>query len=320
MGIWPFGKNKKDNADTEDSQQNAGEPTAAEPDSASAASDNAAATGNAAAPAADVSDTTADAVAAHDETDATAPQVVSKPHDSVDGAAGPFDGDSVDIDSFDFSDFSVGVLDLSSMKINLPEDSQVQVEMGEPWPKMLHIVTRFGRITPVAFAAPRSQSQWSEAGQELIEGMSNDGLTTRLEDGPWGSEVVGENDNGQIRIIGIDGPRWMLRFTMAAPKGREDKLAQLAREVAARTFVYRGNDPVLAGNALQVVMPPQLVSQLQDAMRQRKEQAKNPQPANTAEAGKPRTEAEEEARQHLRDLGGSDSTSANGEAETGKEN
>lgn len=309
MGIWPFGKNKNNN-DTEATEA-AADPASLQAEHAEQAS--------AAAPAADVADTTADAVAAHDEAEASAPQIISKPHDSVDGAAGPFDGDNVDIDSFDFSDFSVGVLDLSSMKINLPEDSQVQVEMGEQGPKMLHIVTRFGRITPVAFAAPRSQSQWSEAGQELIEGMSNDGLTTRVEDGPWGSEVVGENDNGQIRIIGIDGPRWMLRFTMAAPKGREEKLAQLAREVAARTFVYRGTDPVLAGNALQVVMPPQLVSQLQDAMRQRKEQAQNPQPANTADDEKPRTAAEEEARQHLRDLGGSDN-GANSDATTNKEN
>ena len=49
----------------------------------------------------------------------------------VEGDTGPFDGDTVNIEEFDFSDFSLGILDLGSMRIPLPKTSQVQVEMGE---------------------------------------------------------------------------------------------------------------------------------------------------------------------------------------------
>lgn len=41
---------------------------------------------------------------------------------------GPFDGDSVDITQFDFSDFANGVLNLGSMQLPLPKSSQVQVK------------------------------------------------------------------------------------------------------------------------------------------------------------------------------------------------
>ncbi len=58
-------------------------------------------------------------------------------------------------------------------------------------------------------------------------------------------------------------------MTLAAPAGMEADLADMAREVAARTFVYRGDDPILAGNALPVIMPEQLVEQVKQAMDQR---------------------------------------------------
>ncbi|WKD61363.1 hypothetical protein CCICO_06715 [Corynebacterium ciconiae DSM 44920] len=193
---------------------------------------------------------------------------------------GPFDGQSVDIEEFDFSDFSLGTLDLGSMKIALPKPSQVQVEMGEKGPRMLHIVTEHGRITPVAFAAAASQPQWPTVIDEIRAGMENDGLTVHSEQGPWGTELVGVTEQAQIRMIGCDGPRWMLRTTLVGPKERADQLRDLARDVLARTFVYRGDQPMMAGNSLPVVLPEQLVSQVQEAMAQRKNAAQEAQQQN----------------------------------------
>ena len=290
MGIWPFGKKNKEEKDTE--AKPAGK---SETSPAPQASDNRVRESFSS-----VEDTAADAVAAS----ANTPQEFA--HDAVNGQTGPFDGDSVDIETFDFSDFSIGVLDLGSLRIPLPKESQVQVEMGEQGPRMLHIVTKVGRITPVAFAAPRKPGQWAESVEEIKEGMSRDGLVVTTEAGPWGAEVIGKNDNGQIRVIGIDGPRWMLRLTLAAPSGMEADLAEMAREVAARTFVYRGEDPILAGNALPVIMPEQLVAQVKQAMEQRQQEqqaAANAQNHPENGVGGPDPAAEAEAEQHLRDLG-----------------
>ena len=194
-------------------------------------------------------------------------------HDAVTGEVGPFDGDSVDIRQFDFSDFADGVLNLGSLGVPLPRGSEVQVEMGPNGPRMLHIITAHGRITPVAFAAPRSAGQWRESTREIAEGMRKDGLTVHIEHGPWGREVVGAAGEAAIRIIGVDGPRWMLRMTLAAPIGSADELAQLGRDVTARTFVYRGDGPMPAGQSLPVALPEALAKQVTQAMQERLKKA-----------------------------------------------
>ena len=196
-------------------------------------------------------------------------------HDAIDGDSGPFDGDSVSIDDFDFSDFSTGILNLGSMLIPLPFKSEVQVEMGADGPKMLHILTEHGRCTPVAFAAPARAGQWRETVKEITQGMRNDGLDVVVEYGPWGREVVGSapGGGGIVRIIGVDGPRWMLRMTLAAPIDHADEMATLGREITARTFVMRGKDPILAGSSLPVALPGPLAAQVQKEMERRQKAA-----------------------------------------------
>lgn len=240
MALWPFGK-KETNSDEVDST---GSPNAEDVTEHSA-----------------TSETVAD----------------KEPiHDAIGGEMGPFDADSVDINDFDLADFAKGVLDLGSLQIPLPKESEVQVEMGEQGPRMLHVVTPFGRLTPVAFAAPRSAGQWREATKEIAEGMRKDGLETRIEHGPWGREVVGEAKDRVIRILGVDGPRWMLRMTMISPRERADKMSELGREVVARTFVKRGDAPILASSPLPVTIPQQLAAQVQQAMQQRAQQKAQP--------------------------------------------
>lgn len=227
----------------------------------------------------------------------------ARAHDAVHGESGPFDGDSVDIGEFDFSDYSTGVLNLGSMRIPLPKGSQVQVEMGETGPRMLHIVTQFGRITPVAFAAPRQGGQWESASEEIFQGMTRDGMPAQYEDGTWGREVTGHKGGNTMRVIGIDGPRWMLRLTLASPEGSAEELADVARSLAARIFVYRGEDPVLAGNSLPVALPPPLVEQVQAAMKQRNEQARLQQESDQANSRRHDEQAINDAADALRNLG-----------------
>lgn len=263
MALWPFGKNKHKERD-------------AEPNASDAAKT---------APAADEAHT------APSEPEAA----------SVEGTSGPFDGDSVDIEEFNFSDFASGVLDLGSLKIPLPKGSQVQVEMGEQGPKMLHIVTTAGRITPVAFAAPNSAGQWETASDEIAEGMTADGMPATFEQGPWGREVVGKGEKNTIRIIGVEGPRWMLRLTLATPNEKADEIIELGRAVAARVFVYRGAEPILAGNSLPVVLPPELVEQVNKAAEQRKQNSQQQQSAQSSQKSQANADVLDTA-QALRDL------------------
>lgn len=256
MALWPFGKKKQAEESGEDQAQVRELIDVAEDPTDSAES--------------------TEAEAFVDDADSDS-DPVSIPHDVVNGESGPFDGDSVDINDFDFSDVSDGVLNLGSIALPLPKNSQVQVEMGENGPRMLHVVTEFGRMTPVAFAAPNSGGMWEESSNEIAEGMRSEGMPTEFETGPWGREVVGRGENGIIRIIAVEGPRWLYRMTAAAPHGKEDYLADLARSVIARSFIYRGTTPVLAGNSLPVEIPAPLAAQLQQAMAQQAQRAQQTQ-------------------------------------------
>lgn len=298
MAMWPFGKKKKNENKTEDVgktpdvRQDEAAPGAAETLDDTAAK----------APA----ESSAGLVREDNDDSHGVTGLKAVAHDAINGEMGPYDGDNVDIAEFNFEDFSVGLLDLGSMRIPLPKGSQVQVEMGQDGPRMLHILTPHGRMTPVAFAAPRTPGQWAESAEDIVQGLEADGFAAHPEDGPWGSEIVGSSDKGGIRIIGVEGPRWMYRLTLAAPAGKEEELAKLGREVVARTFIYRGEEPILAGSSLPVMLPQQLAEQVQQALKERQQQAADadnaaaPEAASATEGAE--NAAEAQAREQLRDL------------------
>lgn len=197
---------------------------------------------------------------------------------------GPYDADTVNFSDFDFSEFAKGGLDLGSMMIPVPHDGEVQVEMGPNGPQMVHILTPAGRLTPVAFAAPRQGNLWEESVPEVVQGMTKDGLTVSQEVGPWGEEVHATAGNGAMCIIGAMGNRWMLRITGAGPADKAEDLARVSREVMARSFVRRGNDPIPAGNVLPVTIPQAMAEELQKQMEQHNQQAANDAQANGTQA------------------------------------
>ena len=289
MPMWPFSKKKSDSQSDE----------AQDLETRNKAEERSAADGTSAAD--DAAQSDASAALSDAPSGPEGFKAYSVEHDAVGGEMGPFDGDQVNIQDFDFEDFSVGLLDLGSMRIPLPKGTQVQVEMGEQGPKMLHIVSQHGRMTPVAFAAPRKPGQWAESATDIINGLTRDGFEAHGEDGPWGTEIVGTNPNGEIRIIGVDGPRWMYRLTLAAPAGKQEQLAELGREVFARTFIYRGEDPILAGNSLPVTLPQQLAEQVQQAMKQRAE-GTSADGADAQRTDSAAAEAEAEAKAQLDEL------------------
>jgi len=210
-----------------------------------------------------------------------------------DTTAAPVDADGDDDGPFDIEDFddpevaAVARLDLGSVLIPMPEAGQVQVELTEGGvPSAVWVVTPNGRFTVAAYAAPKSSALWREVASELAESLRKDASEVRIEDGPWGREVVGAAPAGVVRFIGIDGYRWMIRCVVNGPQETIDALSDQARQALADTVVRRGDTPLPVRTPLPVQLPEPMAAQLaaaaeQAAAQQAAQQQQPPQPPPT---------------------------------------
>ena len=122
-----------------------------------------------------------------------------------------------------------------------------------------------------AFAAPKSPGQWRDVVGELSESLRSEGAAVSVGTGPWGREVLGSSAGGDLRFIGIDGPRWMLRCVAVGAKGMveaDSDFSEIAREVVRGTVVRRGHEPMPARTPLQITLPEVLAAQLAGAREQ----------------------------------------------------
>ncbi|GGC59793.1 DUF3710 domain-containing protein [Hoyosella rhizosphaerae] len=188
-----------------------------------------------------------------------------------DRSHGPFDAAEEEIPTGDNKRLNLG-----SVSIPMPPSGQVQVEMGQGGAVQgVHVATPHGRITVSAYAAPKSSGQWLTVSGELAKSLQTDGATVTTEEGPWGAEVLASTDKADIRFIGVDGPRWMIRLVAAGPAGKashDGELSVMARDVLRGTIVDRGDSPLPVRTPLPITLPKALHEQL-IAMQQQQQAA-----------------------------------------------
>ena len=197
-------------------------------------------------------------------------------------AVGPYDVTEVDEESLATDDR----LDLGSVVVPIPSGAQLQIEMApDATPQAVHLMTDHGRITVAAYAAPKSAGQWREVTTDLSDSLRNDNAQVSIENGPWGREVVASTPGADLRFIGVDGYRWMVRLVAAGAAGTTadgQPLVDVARAVLEGTVVRRGDDPHPVRTPLPVVLPQVLADQLiaaqQQQLAQQQVQAQQGQP------------------------------------------
>ncbi len=118
-----------------------------------------------------------------------------------------------------------------------------------------------------AFAATRSGGLWDEVRSDIIEEVQRLGGEADEADGPFGTElkvtVPATTPDGQegvqpSRIMGVEGPRWLLRATLLGeaalvPEGHE--LVEALKDV----IVVRGDGPRLLREPLLLQIPPNAI-------------------------------------------------------------
>jgi hypothetical protein len=175
-------------------------------------------------------------------------------------AAGPWDASEKSVDD------DPAYLDLGALKVRgrvgftfqLPADG----ESGNIGSVVL--VTEEAGLELRAFAATRSGGLWDEVRADLVAEV------TRLEgeceevEGPFGPELRvkvpttlpdGSSAFQPSRIIGIEGPRWMLRATFLGAAALEPSDEGLLMDALRDVVVVRGDGPRIPREPLLLTVP-----------------------------------------------------------------
>jgi hypothetical protein len=175
-------------------------------------------------------------------------------------ATGPFDIDDVSGDG-------VHRVDLGSLLLTPEPERELRLQVDERTQQVQAVVLTGpdGALELRAFSAPRNGDLWSEVRPQIAADMSRRGGTATERDGSFGPELVCQltvkTDDGRTatqpsRIIGINGPRWMLRATLLGRPAMDPAAADPWEETLRKVVVRRGEHAMPVGDPLPVTLPP----------------------------------------------------------------
>ena len=172
-------------------------------------------------------------------------------------ANGPWDSTEKDVgDDSAYLDFgSLLIRGRPGFNLQMPADDD-QGTIGS-----IVLVTEESGLELRAFADARSGGLWDAVRSDLVEEAERlDGEADQV-DGPFGTELHvkvpvttpdGEEGFQPTRIIGIEGPRWMLRATFLGQEALEPDDDSLLMKALHDVVVVRGDEPRAPRDALLI--------------------------------------------------------------------
>jgi hypothetical protein len=177
-------------------------------------------------------------------------------------ANGPWDVSEVTIDEGDESR-----LDLGSLLVTPHPALDLQLQVDEVSGEVIALVLagETGAVEVRAFAAPRNGDIWDGVRRAVAADVAQMGGTATEVEGPYGTELVvsltveledGRRAEQPSRVIGISGPRWLLRATLFGRPAIEHQPDGDVEQALRGLVVVRGSTPAPPGDALPLIMPP----------------------------------------------------------------
>jgi hypothetical protein len=140
------------------------------------------------------------------------------------------------------------------------------------------------------FAAPRHEGLWDEVRAEIRKSLFDDGVGADEVGGRWGVHLRARlrtpNGFDELRFIGIDGPRWMIRAVFQGPCAADLALAGPLWECLTGVVVRRDEQARPAREPLPLAIPPQAEEQM--LPQEPLSQESLPQPARRKPSPRPR--------------------------------
>jgi hypothetical protein len=187
---------------------------------------------------------------------------------------------------YDVADAPDGVqrLDLGSLQIPAIDGVEVRVQ-ANPEGVVQQVVLVHGEnaLQLGVFAAPRSDGIWEDVRAEIRKSLFDDGVAAEEIDGEYGIELRARVRTPEgltdLRFIGVDGPRWMVRGVFQGTAAVDPQNAGPLIECLQGLVVDRGIEAKPVREPLPLRLP-------RDVAEQAKSQgvAEEP-PASTGAAG-----------------------------------
>ncbi|MBS7035814.1 MAG: DUF3710 domain-containing protein [Bifidobacterium sp.] len=167
---------------------------------------------------------------------------------------GPWDVEDENVPDYD------EYLDMGSYYLPFLKGIELRVKADRATQQVLGTTITYGSssVEIEAFAAPKTLGLWDDVRADLIEANKD----AKEVEGVFGTELalpvtVKGGRKVLTRIVGVDGPRWMLRgiFSGKAATDPEGEEAKALNQFFADIVVERGDDP-LAPRDLIPMHPP----------------------------------------------------------------
>ncbi len=166
-----------------------------------------------------------------------------------------------------------GYVDLGSLYVPRLPGLQLRGKVGPDKTTLNRILLVLGSsgITVSVAAAPKSAGAWEELSGQISTSISAAGGQVTKSEGPFGQELNarigvqlpdGTKGLTPLRVIGVEGPRWVLRIDVqgAAAAGNEEEAAA-CEDLIRSLIVNRGSEPKIRFEILPLTLPKDAAAQ-----------------------------------------------------------
>lgn len=178
-------------------------------------------------------------------------------------ANGPWDASEVDTGDDTGDD---GRVDLGGLRVRPRQGLELRLQVDEASQQVAAVllVGAEGALELRAFAAPRSGGLWDDVRRQIAAETARRGGTADEAEGPFGTELrvvmpvrtpEGRSATQPSRVLGIEGPRWLLRATLLGRPAMEPDSEHEIDKALRDVVVVRGSGPMAPGDMLPLEMP-----------------------------------------------------------------